>query len=177
MRTGADEARSPKYSHVERERRFLVDPALLPPLSDRHVFIEDRYIVGTRCRLRRMTDSVSGEVALKLAKKYETDDPTARPTVSAYLDENEYAAFAALEAHVVVKRRHDLPDGEAVFSIDVFAGSLTGLTLAEIECDDAMALAGVPMPRWAIREVSLDPRYQGGALAASQMDGGVTLFA
>ncbi|OWK31886.1 hypothetical protein [Sphingomonas mucosissima] len=66
MRTGADEARSPKYSHIERERRWLIDPARLPALPSAHLLIEDHYISGTRMRLRRMTDSASGQVALKL---------------------------------------------------------------------------------------------------------------
>lgn len=62
MRTGDDEAASPKYAHIERERRFLVDSGRLPPLDRARaaVRIEDRYIDGTRLRLRRMTDVTSG---------------------------------------------------------------------------------------------------------------------
>jgi hypothetical protein len=58
-----------KYAHVERERRFLVDPARRPDLADApYILIEDRYIEGTRLRLRAMTDSVSGRVVLKIGR-------------------------------------------------------------------------------------------------------------
>ena len=60
MRSGADEAAAPKYAHVERERRWLIDPARLPALSAEYVLIEDRYLSGTRMRLRRMTDCADG---------------------------------------------------------------------------------------------------------------------
>lgn len=162
MRTAADEEAAPKYTHVERERRFLVDPARLPPLPATYVLIVDRYITDTRLRLRRMTDSVTGQVALKLAKKYESTDPTARRMVNAYVTEAEYAVFAALPAQPVQKRRYAL-DG---FGIDVFEGKLAGLILAEIEAPDAETLAAIDSPSWALREVTHDPGYQGGALGA-----------
>lgn len=165
MRTGADEAAAPKYSHVERERRFLVDRARLPALRDAHVLIEDRYLIGTRCRLRRMTDSVSGATAWKLAKKYEADDPLARPMVNAYLTVKEYAVFATLPARGIVKRRHRLVDDGTVFGIDVFEDGLAGLVLAEAEADDAASLVAIRPPVWAVCDVSTDPRFQGGELA------------
>ena len=58
-----------KYAQVERERRFPVDPARRPDLADApYILIEDRYIEGTRLRLRAMTDSVSGRVVLKIGR-------------------------------------------------------------------------------------------------------------
>ena len=63
MRGGGEEARSPKYAHIERERRFLVDPGKRPDLAGlSFVEIEDRYLDGTRLRLRRMRDSATGAV-------------------------------------------------------------------------------------------------------------------
>lgn len=166
MRTGADEARSPKYSHVERERRFLVDATRLPELPREHVLIEDRYLIGTRFRLRRMTDSATGTVALKLAKKYDSADVLARPMVNAYLSEAEYRTFAVLPARLVRKRRHAVDADGWTFGVDVFEGALAGLVLAEIEAADAHILNAVRQPGWAVHDVSLDPRFQGGALAA-----------
>lgn len=167
MRTGADEARSPKYAHIERERRWLIDPARLRTLPTAHVLIEDRYISGTRMRLRRMTDSDSGQVALKLTKKYEAVDPLARAIVTAYLHEAEFALLAGLPGVMIVKRRFDLVAGGIAYSIDRFEGALAGLTLAEIEWPDDAGLRDLPAPPGAIREVSDDPRYQGGSLVAS----------
>lgn len=150
----------PKYSLVERERRWLV--AQLPPLPAAHRRIEDRYIIGTRLRLRRITDSETGAVQHKLTRKYDSADPAARPIVTAYLEAAEHAVVAALPAHVITKRRHRL-DG---FSVDVFDGPLAGLVLAEREAADAASLAALPQPAWLGADVTQNPCYQGGHLAA-----------
>ncbi len=111
-----EELAAHKYSHVERERRFLVDPLRRPSLDGcRSIRIEDLYITGTRCRLRRMTDSVGGRVVLKLSKKDDVPDPLARPLVTTYLTTEEYALFAALPGHWLRKRRHTVPSASGEF--------------------------------------------------------------
>ena len=166
MRTYREEARAPKYSAMERERRFLVDAGQRPDLAAvPDILIEDRYIIGTRLRLRRMTDSLDGSIALKCAKKYEADDPLARPMVNIYLDAAEHALLAALPACALAKRRHHVPTEAGLFAIDVFLRPLAGLELAEIECAADAALRSVLAPQWATREVSYDPFFQGGNLA------------
>ncbi len=166
MRTGADEIRAPKYAHIERERRWLVDRDARPSLASLpSTLIEDRYIIGTRLRLRRMSASESDAVSLKLTKKYEADDPLARPIVTSYLSPEEYDVFAALPAMTLTKRRFKLADAGLEFSVDQFSGALAGLELAEIECADDAVLRALRTPDWAVREVSHDPRYQGGSLA------------
>jgi CYTH domain-containing protein len=167
MRCSEDEALHPKYAHVERERRWIVDPSSRPALDGLpSILIEDRYIDGTRLRLRRMTDSSSSEVALKLTKKYEADVPLARPVVTAYLNEAEYETFTALPARLVVKRRFHVQDNDREFSVDQFCGELAGLELVEIEWPDDEGLRALVPPLWAGREVSADTAYQGGNLAA-----------
>lgn len=168
MRTGIDEARDPKYAHIERERRWLVDPAIRPDLSALpYVLIEDRYIANTRMRLRRMTASASGEQALKLTKKYECDDPLARPIVTTYLTEDEYALLETLPAAALSKRRYEIVDQGITFGIDQFLGALAPLELAEIEWPDDVGLRALPSPSWAVRDISDEPRYQGGAISHS----------
>jgi len=157
-----EELRTRKYTHIERERRFLVDPARRPDLLGcPSVLIEDRYIDGTRMRLRRMTASDTGRVVLKLTKKYETTDPRVQPIVTTYLTAAEYTLFAALPAHRLVKRRHVAGN----YSIDLFQGPLAGLELAESEQPDEAMLIALAPPEWAVREVSDDSRYTGGHLA------------
>ncbi len=166
MRTGAYEHRAPKYAHIERERRWLVDSSGRPSLAGLpSTLIEDRYIIGTRLRLRRMSASGSDEVSLKLTKKYETDDPLARPIVTSYLSPEEFEVFVALPAMPLTKLRFKLEDAGIDFSVDQFSGALAGLELAEIECADDVSLRALRMPDWAVREVSHEPRYQGGSLA------------
>lgn len=167
MRTGEDEAVSPKYAHYERERRWLVDPTKRPNFSDApYVLIEERYIQGTRMRLRRMTDNVSGESALKLTKKYEANDPLARPIVTAYLSNEEFELLASLPAQFLRKRRYKVMIAGDEFGIDVFEGRLSGLELAEIECPDDVRLRSIATPSWAICDVSDTLAFQGGQLAS-----------
>jgi CYTH domain-containing protein len=159
-----DEVRRPKYACIERERRWLVDRPRRPDLPVEFVLIEDRYITGTRLRLRRMTDHASGRIVLKLTKKYDAVDPLARPIVTAYLSEDEFALLAQLPAAALSKHRYAVAADGLRFSIDRFNG-LVGLELAEIETADDSGLRAVPSPDWTIRDVSNDPRYQGGMLA------------
>jgi len=176
MRGGDDEARSPKYAHIERERRFLVDGASRPDLAGLpFVRIEDRYIATTRLRLRRVSDSATGRVVLKLTKKYEAADALARPIVTAYLSEAEYDVFATLLARTLSKRRYPITTPQGEFGIDLFEGALEGLELAEIELADDVALRTLVVPSWAIADVSDDCRYNGDQLA--QLDEVATLLA
>jgi CYTH domain-containing protein len=166
MRTLADEALAPKYAHVERERRWLVRADATPEeRAFRCLLIEDRYIHGTRMRLRRMTDVATGQQSLKLGKKYEAGDVLARPTVTAYLSDDEYRLLATLPAHALVKRRYELETEGLHYNVDRFEGALAWLRLSEIEMEDDAALRALEAPSWAGREVSHDERYQGGMLA------------
>ena len=152
----------PKYSLIERERRFLVDPARMPPLDPASArLIEDRYLPGTGLRLRKVS-TPGAEPVFKLGKKYPGAGLSTRPMTSLYLDAAEYGMLATLPAAVLIKRRHDVGDG---FAIDIFEGALTGLVLAEVSADNDAALAAVVPPDWCIRDVTDEPVYAGGHLA------------
>ncbi len=156
-----------KYAQIERERRWLL--ATLPDSlqnSQDYQLIEDRYITGTPLRLRRMTDATKQVTARKLTQKYQAADQTAYATTitNFYLDEASYALLETLPAQILVKKRYKLVDGRFQFSIDQFNGPLTGLVLAEIEQLDMDSLMQIPQPAFALREVTEDPRFTGGAL-------------
>ena len=162
------ELASLKYARPELERRWRVDPGVRPPVAAfDFVDIEDRYLAGTRLRLRRMTRS-GGWTACKLTKKYEAVRPEARPIVTTYLTEAEYALFAALPAHPLRKRRYHVPIEGRYWSLDLFEGALEGLEVVEIEAPDETALAALVPPPWTTKEVTHDARYQCGALAQTQ---------
>ena len=178
MRTSVDETHSPKYAHIERERRWLVAPDRRPDLAGRlTVLIEDRYIRGSRMRLRlrRMTDIATRIASLKLTKKCESPGPLARPIVTTYLTEAEYAPLATLPASPLVKRRCKLVG--TAFSIDLFEGALAGLELAEIECESEGELLEVQSPEWAIKDLSGESRFNGDSLAALDAAGLANLLA
>ena len=160
------ETGDPKYARFELERRWLVDATARPSLDGAWMtLIEDRYIDGTRLRLRQMSRPGLGETKWKLTKKYECEDPSVRPIVTSYLTEAEYHVFAALPAAPLRKRRYHLPIDGHFWSLDVFQGELDGLELVESETGDEAALRALVPPPWATKEVTHDPRYQGGALA------------
>ncbi len=157
---------APKYSRMEYERRFLVDPgadwrgALLPY----HRELQDRYLACGRLRLRRLQDSDSGRVTFKLTKKFPSDSAMAQPIVSVWLTEDEYAALRQLPGWDLCKVRHYQEFGGSTFALDVYQGDLQGLILCEAEKDSLEALRAVLFPPYALWEVTQDPFFTGGVL-------------
>lgn len=156
---------APKYAKLENERRFLVKvPPTLPDVFRR---IEDRYLIGTRLRLRDMIDSATGSRDLKFCKKYEGDDPVSGPVTNLYLNAAEHAALAALPARTILKRRYRLDHDGRAFSVDVFEGELLGLVLCEAEADSREVVMALAFPPWAGPEVTWDPAFTGGRLSST----------
>lgn len=150
-----------KYARRELERRFLVcgEPAVIGP-SRR---IEDRYLDGTRLRLRRM--QVGDDVVFKLTQKVRRDegDPADIAVTNIYLSPNEYARLCAMPSHVLKKTRHMSSFAGRNFVVDYFHGRLTGLRLAEVEVEDLQA--PLPLPAWVGDDVTHDERLSGAYLA------------
>lgn len=168
-RVQARETGALKYARVELERRWLIDSSARPSLDGLDAtLIEDRYIDGTRMRLRRMTRPGRGQTRWKLTKKYECEDPSARPIATIYVTEQEFDVLRGLPARELVKRRYHLQVGDLTWSVDIFEGSLQGLELIECEAEDRDALAALVPPDWALREITDLPQWQSGALAQTQ---------
>lgn len=159
---------TPKYALVELERRWRVVPDMRPSLEGLvPVVITDRYLEGTRFRLRRMVQP-NGHSNLKFAKKYHAEDAAARPMVNAYLTQAEYEVLAALPAFCISKRRYTIHHGGLGFSLDVFEDNLIGLEILEIETASRAELDCVVPPEWANMEITYKPNWQGGTLAQTQ---------
>jgi len=155
-----------KYAQIEYERRFLLRQLPSDLQRDQFIQITDVYIPYTRLRLRKMA-SPSGEIlALKLTQKYRHSDLPASQTIitNFYLNEVEFDTLAGLSGRILSKQRYTYHHAGHRWSLDVFQGPLHGLILAEIEAQSAEALAQVPIPRFAFKEVTDDPRVTGGAL-------------
>jgi CYTH domain-containing protein len=158
--------RAGKYARVERERRFLLEsPPPLPAATARRR-ITDRYLHGTRLRLRRVEYLDSGACELKLTQKV----PAGRPghvrglTTSIYLSAAEYDLLASLPAQVLSKTRYSVPP----LSIDIFDPPLHGLVLAEAEFSTDEAAQSFRPHQATIAEVTNDPRFTGGTLARTR---------
>jgi CYTH domain-containing protein len=159
----------PKYARWEHERRFLVraEEASFLSAAPRWRLIEDRYLSCGRLRLRKLTDSESGAVTLKLTKKYPSGSALSQPIVTVLLSSDEHAALRALPGADLRKRRfHDEIEGR-LFSVDVFEGPLAGLVLCSVETDTPEELERVALPRYAGPEVTHDPFFGGGRLCVA----------
>ncbi|WP_431285759.1 CYTH domain-containing protein [Humitalea sp. 24SJ18S-53] len=150
---------------VEIERKFLVASDAWRAAAGPGVPLRQGYLTepghprGVSVRVRREGDAatltVKGPGGLSRAE-FETAIPIA--DAEAMLD--------SLCGPLVEKTRHLLHHAGHDWTVDVFAGRLAGLVLAEIELPDPAATP--PIPPWAGREVTEDPRYRNNILAEAK---------
>ena len=156
-----------KYAVVERERRLLVRS--VPPGVAESRSIVDRYLVGTRLRLREVR-STDGTTVRKLGHKVRVGKgPAAVACTSCYLDDGEWAVLALLPAEVLRKTRHLVRRDGWVVAVDEHED---GTLVAEVDDGDAPAR---PLPDWlqdlVLEDVSDDERWTGAALARQGVPG------
>jgi CYTH domain-containing protein len=155
-----------EYSRIEYARRFLVSPKagwnrFVKPYTKRH---DDKYLSGTRLRLRVLTDLDSDRQVIKLTKKYESESPFFRQVSTIILTPDEYRIFDALEGKRITKIRHYHHYKDRVFSIDVFENELSGLIICEIELNDLEDLMSAIPPPYVTCEVTEEPFFTGAGL-------------
>ena len=155
-----------RYAHLERERRFLMGAAPAPVPGLRVLGIEDRYLRGTRLRLRTVREPGRAEVH-KLGQKVRPDEsrPSTVEHTTLYLDAAEHAVLLSLPADALAKTRTLHPWHDLAVAVDVFAGSLAGLVLAEVDLGEAGVLPADGPPVDWLTEVTDDERLTGGRLA------------
>jgi hypothetical protein len=150
-----------RYARPEREQRWVAKsvPAGATLVSS----ILDRYLIGTRLRLRR-TEGPLG-VVYRLGQKVRDHpgDPETVRLTNMYLSEDEYDALLVLPAAELHKTRSRTEWAGRTVAIDRFQGRLDGLLLAEAELSPAESF--LPAPPWATEDVTNDDRFSGGALA------------
>jgi CYTH domain-containing protein len=148
-----------KYAVVERERRYLL--ASLPESVTSTTEIVDRYLTGTRLRLREVREG-DGTVVRKLGHKVRlTEGPEEVACTNFYLDDEEWALLATLPARTLRKRRHVVAVGDWLVAIDEHED---GTLVAEIDDGDEPSEL---VPDWldVVREVTHDEEWTGGGLA------------
>lgn len=146
-----------KYAVVERERRFLI--ASLPDGVVSTKEILDRYVTGTRLRLREVRQD-DGTVIRKLGHKVRLSQGPAE-VASIYLDEDEWALLCDLPAQLLRKTRHMVHRDGLVVAVDEHQD---GTLIAEI--DDGDQPSGF-VPEWldVVADVSDDESWTGVRLA------------
>jgi len=125
--------------------------------------ITDRYLIGTRLRLRRSQRTETGEQEYKLTQKIPLDSPGPVQgwITNTYLTGDEYDLLATLPAVTLTKTRLSVPP----LGIDIFVGPLHGLILAEAEFTSDQDCQAFTPPACCTVEVSADTRFTGGRLA------------
>ncbi len=156
-----------KYATVERERRWLLDG--VPPFPDdaRQVRIVDRYLTGTRLRLREVTET-DGTIVRKLGHKVRVGEGAREVAhTSLYLDDAEWEVLSGLPGAVLRKTRTLVPYDGTTVAVDVHDD---GSVIAEIDVGDGPDHE-LPASWAVVREVTDEAEYTGGALAGSGPDG------
>jgi CYTH domain-containing protein len=150
-----------KYAQREIERRWLVPSAVDAliagaPFSD----IEDRYVLGTRVRLRTV-HLPDGSTQWKFCKKYpRAAAETFGAITNLYLTGPEFEVLAMLPCAIARKRRYRVAGG----SIDVYTHPKT-LAVFEVEFDTEAAAASFVPPPFVGREITGVDAFSGAALA------------
>jgi CYTH domain-containing protein len=148
-----------KYAVVERERRFLV--ASLPEEISGTREIIDRYLTGTRLRLREVREA-DGTVTRKLGHKVRlSDGPAEVACTNLYLDDQEWGVLEALPSRVLRKRRHLVHRDGWVVAVDEHED---GTLVAEIDDGDHPS-EGVPPWLDVVEDVTGDEGWTGARLA------------
>lgn len=148
-----------KYAIVERERRYRL--ARLPDGVSRTQVILDRYVTGTRLRLREVREA-DGTIIRKLGQKVRMGGgPAEVACTNFYLDDEEWRLLTALPASHLRKRRHMIHRDGLLVAVDEHED---GTLIAEI--DDGDEPSGF-VPEWldVIADVTTDEAWTGAGLA------------
>jgi CYTH domain-containing protein len=148
-----------KYAVVERERRYLLTSLPAGVRSTRE--IRDRYVTGTRLRLREVRDE-DGAVTRKLGHKVRlSGGPGEVACTNFYLDDAEWAVLAALPGRTLRKKRHLVDRDGWLVAVDEHED---GTLVAEIDDGDAPSDR---VPDWldVLAEVTGDESWTGAGLA------------
>ena len=148
---------------IEIERKFLAHPAVLEHCRN-GVRIVQGYLytdAENTLRVRLMGDRYF--VAWKGKRR-----GAVREEIEREVDAQLGAAILDTIAprHRVEKVRHRIKSGGFTWEVDLFAGNLSGLILAEVEL--TREDEDVPLPAWIGREVTTDERYRNSRLASLQ---------
>lgn len=151
---------------IEIERRFLVFD---PPPFDRlgGSSIEQGYLVfgerGGEVRIRRADERCVLTVKRGLGML------RSEVEIELYAAQFE-ALWPETAGRRLVKRRYAVPSPGGIIELDVYAGSLAGLHVAEREFPSDEAAREFVPPAWCAHEITDDPRFRNWNIAALSAD-------
>ncbi|HUS42986.1 MAG TPA: CHAD domain-containing protein [Ilumatobacteraceae bacterium] len=152
----------PARSTVERERKFLVATAPENLVPSATVQLRQGYLAADEGRSVRVRDAGTSGCTLTV----KAGSGVERTELEWSIERDEFeAAWPHTVGRRIDKTRHRIPYGEHVIELDVFAGDLDGLVLAEVEFDTIEASDIFEPPTWFARDVTDDGRYTNASLA------------
>jgi len=154
-----------KYSHIEKERRYLLRNSAIHITPVRTLTIQDQYLPGFTIRLRR-TEELGKPVVYKLGQKIRVSEnsPSKIAHTSIYITKAEFDLFASLPTKKIEKTRLLFPLSQSTLAVDVFTGEHAGLVLAEVDTGVSVSVPN-SLPIEVMCEVTDDERFTGGVLA------------
>lgn len=151
---------------LEIERKYLVPSSWTPP-SEGGVAIRQAYLPeiseGTKEARVRISQHPDGRQEAWLTQKGDGDLVRSEQETPISLAMAEDLMRHAL-GNVIEKTRHALPLGDGkVLEVDVYAGALAGLVVAEVELPSVDAT--VQLPDWVGEEITHQSGYKNKSLA------------
>jgi CYTH domain-containing protein/CHAD domain-containing protein len=153
---------APERSLVERERKFLIEVVPDDLVRSDVTELRQGYLAtGTRGSVRVRDAGRDGcTLTVKAGSGGE------RTELEWSIERREFdAAWPHTEGRRIEKARHRIPSGGHVVELDVFAGDLDGLVMAEVEFTSSGEMAAFVPPAWFGREVTDDDGYTNASLA------------
>jgi adenylate cyclase len=142
---------------IEIERKFLVGE--LPPELDRWpcTRIEQGYLAvghdGTEVRVRRR----GGDSTLTV----KSGSLRVRVEEEIAIEPGRFERLWPLtEGRRIEKTRYEIGEAGRTIELNVYAGALAGLAVAEVEFSSGQDADAFSPPQWLGREVTEDPRYK-----------------
>ncbi len=155
-----------KTAQSEFHRLFLIEK-LPEPLgaASRHLQILDKYIEGTRIRLRQMRDPYSNERTQILQKRIDPSTGAESRSAEVHLDDHEYSLFDQFGGPEIRKNRYFHEFDLVTYTFDVYLGRLQGLKLARADFETGDAARDLALPGFSVIEVTNEPFFAGEHLA------------
>jgi len=154
-----------KIVHPVIRRVYLVErlPDPLTPASS-HLQIFDRYIAGTRLRIRSIRDPYDGSWTRILQQPAVSPDQ-----VGIHLNAAEHNIFKHLPGTEVRKNRYFHEFDNRSFAFDIYLGDLLGLKTAKVGFETTEDLGHFIPPRFTLYDVTDNAFFEGASLATKSV--------
>ena len=145
----------------EIERKFLVtDRSWLADVGNKIAIVQFYLAITAERSIRlRISDGTSARLTLKFGSDLSVRDEFEYKVPLA--DAREMMALAI--GSVIAKTRHHVRHRDHLYEVDVYAGDLAGLVVAELETPDVVP--DDALPGWLGREITGEMRFSNASLA------------